>query len=547
MNKEAFEEIKEILRTGDKNDVRALFQFDSKTELRILLFKFNTWVRYFYPDVFKSKDAPFHRNIDTYNFQTYRGELISFVDIVFRDGSKTTRTKFFVAFCIANDKEKSKKLIKFLAKDISNAKQNVTDIYNILIQKKHTMFYEEIFAKTNAKRQESMNVFMTSTGIKVESGSVGTDQRGDQAFSDDSINRPDLIIFDDFETRKTIRSATETKSIWDNMEEARTGLAHRGGCIYLCNYITESGNVHKLVNKYKKREDAKVLIVPIKDDKGNIAWDRYTKNEVEQKLDDAEDPDGEYMCNPVAGFDVFIDREKLNAQIIRQPINIVSGFKMFHDYKPSHRYAAGHDIAGGVGLDSCASVFIDLSTVPAKVVATYHSNIISPEEFGYEIIGEASYFGNPLVAPERNYGTEAILVLKQKYKGDIYKSISKATGVNDIDRMDYGWHTNRLTKGEMFQSFKKAVNDGLLELTDEDLINEAKSYTRNDLMNNVGDPRLVTNHYDLLTAACIAWSVRNDATAKEIETVQTKEEIENEISNESLDNYFNSEEGGIGV
>jgi hypothetical protein len=505
------EQIKKILKDGVIKDVRAFFQFDSKTEPSEVILRFNIWVRYFYPNVFKSKDAPFHHIIDISNLQAYRGAYVAFVDVAFRDSAKTTRTKFFTAFTMGNDKDKSKGLIKILCKENSNSKQFVTDIYNILIAKKHAHYYPEMFTKTREKRQDSMSVFMTATGIKVESGTVGVDQRGDQVFSEDEVKRPDLVIYDDFETRKTLRSAVETKSIWDNMEEARTGLAKGGSSIYLCNYISESGNVHKLIKKYSKREDSRVLIVPIKDKEGKVAWDRYTPEEVEQKLNDAEDPDGEYMCNPVAGFDVFIDRDILNKQENKQPIKTVAGFKMFHEYNPAHRLAGGHDIAGGVGLDSSASVFIDFSTVPAKVVATYANNRIIPEDFGHEIIREAAFFGNPIVAPERNYGTDAILVLKQSYDGEIYKSIRKKTAVNDTDRLEYGWHTNTLTKPEMLHGLKKAVEEGLLELSDEALIDEAKSYTRNDLMDRQTDPRLTTRHFDLLIACAIAFSMCNEA------------------------------------
>lgn len=532
--KESKAKIMKILRDGDKNEVRSLFQFDKDTPFKSVIFKFQLWVRYFYPKVFKAKDAGFHKTIDTYNFSIYRGDLLAFVDIVFRDGAKTTRTKFFTSFCVANDKDHSKKLIKVLCKDGGNARQWVTDVYNILIAEKHAHFYSEIFQKTNEKRQESMSVFMTATGIKVQADTVGVDQRGDQAFSEEEVTRPDLIIYDDFETRKTLRSAVETNSIWLNMEEARTGLAKGGASIYLCNYISESGNVHKLVGKYKGRNDAKVLIVPIVDKLGNIAWDRFTQAEIDQKLADAEDPEGEYMCNPVAGFDVFIDRATLEKQEVKLPKRTVAGFKVFHEYNPAHRLAGGHDVAGGVGLDSSASVFIDFSTVPARVVATYASNNISPENFGYEIIREAALFGNPIVAPERNYGTECILILKQNYKGEIYKSISKKTGINDKDRMDYGWHTNTLTKPEMLQGLKKAVEDGLLELSDQALIDECKSYTRNDLLDRDVDPRLTTRHFDLLIAAAICWQMKSEAEV-------TEEEDEYEelaIEDEALDVLF---------
>ena len=58
-----------------------------------------------------------------------------------------------------------------------------------------------------------------------------------------------MIWFDDFETRKTLRSAVETQAIWDNMEEARNGLSKDGGVIYTANYLSERGNVHRLIEK----------------------------------------------------------------------------------------------------------------------------------------------------------------------------------------------------------------------------------------------------------------------------------------------------------
>jgi len=64
----------------------------------------------------------------------------------------------------------------------------------------------------------------------------------------------------------------------------------------------------------------------------------------------------------------------------------------------------------------------------------------------------------------------------------------------------------------------KAIDDGLLELSDPALIAELKSYTRNDLLENVKDPRLTTRHHDLLMACCIAWQMKDFATVKTINT-----------------------------
>lgn len=61
----------------------------------------------------------------------------------------------------------------------------------------------------------------------------------------------------------------------------------------------------------------------------------------------------------------------------------------------------------------------------------------------------------------------------------------------------------------MLSSLREAIESGLIELNDEDLINEAKSYTRNDLIDSEVDIRLTTRHFDLLIACCIAYQMRD--------------------------------------
>ena len=54
------------------------------------------------------------------------------------------------------------------------------------------------------------------------------------------------------------------------------------------------------------------------------------------------------------------------------------------------------------------------------------------------------------------------------------------------------WETNALTKSKMLFALAKAIEDGLLLLNDKALIDEAKSYTRSDLIDDERDPRLTT-------------------------------------------------------
>jgi hypothetical protein len=496
--------LREILNSGDRSQVRALFAFDSNDSDAIVLWKFQAWVRWFFSQYFKVDDASFHAEIDASNLKVYRGSWRDFLDIVFRGGAKTTRTKLFTAFVISNDLDHRRKYIKVLTKDIANSKQFVTDIYNMLIAERVNFYYPEIFERTTEKREETMASFTTATGIKVRAGTVGTDQRGQ--IQEDA--RPDFLIFDDIETRNTLRSAVETQAIWDNVQEAINGLSKDGGAIYLANYLSERGNVHKLVERIEHQ-----LIVPIIRD-GQPTWSAYTLGEIEVIRKKADDFAGEYLCEPSAGLDIFFDRASLDNQAKKQPLKIIADFKIFHLYDPSHRYGSGHDVAGGVGLDSSTSVFIDFSTLPNKVVATFKSNTIKPDTFGDEIEREANFFGQPIVAPENNKFDMAIGRLKQIYKNIYFTKPkdAKASEQQSMSSITYGWNTNGMTKPKMLFEFKKAVEDGHLELSDPDLIAELRSYTRDDLMDRDDDVRLTTRHFDLLMAAAIAWQMRNHAT-----------------------------------
>lgn len=496
------------MESNDPKKIRALFEFsldrDTDEEIRI---KFNIFARYSFPKYFSSEDAEFHKEIDIKNIKAYRGSLNAFLDIAFRGAAKTARTKLLMAYVIANDENHFRRYIKVLSADGDNSKQIVTDVYNMLVNPYVVLIYPELFEKTSAKREETMSAFTTSTGIKMISDTVGTDQRG--AIQEDA--RPDLIWYEDFENRKTLRSNRVTQSIWENMEEARTGLAKEGSCIYSCNYISEQGNVQKLVDKYKET----MLIVPIITDDGVLTWsERYTLEDVQQmKLDD-DDFEGERLCKPSASKEIMYDREMLERMPRRQPVRESAGFRIYKEYDPSHRYGGGHDVAGGVGLDSSTSVFIDFDTIPAQVVATFANNTIKPDTFGDEIKREADMFGECIVAPEKNNHGHATIARLRQLEANLYLTPRKDDKIFTVAPSEYGWLTTALSKPKMLFAFGKAVNDGFLDLNDPALIDEAKAYTRNDLIDSEKDPRLTTRHFDLLMAAAIAWQMKDVSQIK---------------------------------
>ena len=493
--------ITKILEGNDKNKIRELFAFNKDYEAKIIQKKFKIWAKYYLPQYFQSKDAPAHTEIDLRNIAVYTGKEQSFLDMGFRGLSKTTRTKLFLAFCIANDFEHHRKHIKILSKELKNAKQTVTDTYNILNSVRIKNLYPEIFAKSELKHEETMASFVTNTGVKLLADSVGTDQRGDVQ----EQTRPDLIIFDDFETKLSLMSAQITHKIWVNMDEAERGLAQGGGVIYLCNYVSERGNVHKLVQRVKNQ-----INIPIAnkvDGKWIPTWDRYTTEEVEKLEREADDFVGDYLGKPSASKDVYFDRASVDRQVAKEPLDEISGLKIFKKYNPSNRVGGGADVGGGVGLDSSAAVYLDFDTYPISVIATFRSNEIKPDAFAHELSRQGKRFGECYMGVEKNYGS-TLDILKTIYPTDkIHKTRKDAIRITHLEPTEFGWDTNNATKPKMLAEFAKAIEDGIIELNDKDLIAEARSYSLGDLMDREVDPRLTTRHFDLLIAACIAFQM----------------------------------------
>ena len=503
------DQIKEILNNGTIKEKLALFQFNVSESNEKILLKFNLWSRKLFPNYHESPDAPFHNDINLNNLKVYKGEIDQFVDAAFRGAGKDVKTQLFIAFAILNDTEHFRKYFKVLSDDGTNAEQTVTDIYNMLVNPVVTKIYGNPFEASKFKREERMSSFTTHNGIKCVADTVGTAQRG----AKQEESRPDFLWFNDFETRTTLRSVTKTRTIKENMEEARTGLQKGGGCVYTCNYVSEQGNVHDLI-KTKLSPRKVVLVIPIIEN-GKITWDRYSMEDIEIMKKTDIDFEGERLCKPDASKDIYFDRAKLDEQVAIQPIKEVGGFKIFKEYNPAHRYAGGHDVAGGVGLDHSTSVFIDFDTVPARVVATYKSNTILPEAFGIEVYNEANKFGGCLVAIENNKYDTACYKAKE-LGAKMFMTPGKQTKVGYTTPTTYGWHTNGLTKNQMLESLNEAIEAGLIDLNDQDLIDECKAYTRNDLIDREPDPRDTTRHFDFVIALAIAWQMKNHATKKKV-------------------------------
>jgi hypothetical protein len=416
--------------------------------------------------------------------------------------AKTSVLKLFVAFALLNDRDSFRKYIKILSKDLKNSKQIVTDVYNLIVEAQDT--YGSIFeSRDEKKREETMSSFTTQDGRKLASGTVGQTQRGHLQ----DAYRPDWLIFEDVEDRESVSSVTITEGIILKADEAITGLSLNGTFQVNANYISDAGVIQWFLNK----PGIAAHIVPIVDDQGNPAWERYSPEKIQELKENAEDWAGDYLCDPTRVGDKFFDVDRVNADLenAKEPLKVSAGVRYFGNYMPHHRYGFGVDLSDGVGKDSCALSGFDFAT--GEQVVTADDNQTAPDLFTYEAARVGREFGNAVIAPEINNtsGGIAISTLKDVEYPNVYqKEITDKVGFTISKTL--GWHTNSKTKPQMFYEFRKDYNDGLIKIHDPRVLKEMKAFTKADLRE--AQSSAITRHFDLLTATAISWQMREVAT-----------------------------------
>lgn len=220
----------------------------------------------------------------------------------------------------------------------------------------------------------------------------------------------------------------------------------------------------------------------------------------------------EYPTTPEEAFessgDKLFNLEALEKQITKEGERY-GDWTIFEPFHPSHRYAIGADVAEGIGRDSSTAVVYDFSD--NVVAATYQSNRIAPDLFAYELKTIAHKFGTCLIAPERNnHGWATLTKLKDIYpEHRIY--VEKKPGIDPRETNKFGWHTSISTKPNMLYDLSSAINEGQIKINSRPLLQELKTYDKQDLNVVRGDEE--TKHWDLVMALAIAFQMRGEATA----------------------------------
>lgn len=291
--------IKNIVDTGDQQKIIEAFAFDDRHPTGYIHFLFDYWARLFFPRYFQSEAPPFHHEIMDYFLSAYMGRPLpggetNYVNLGFRGCAKTSLTKLMLTYLLLHDLTKKegsigrRQYIKVLTRNQNNARQIVTDVYNMMVEVQD--LYGNYFVKEDAKkREETMGSFTMTDGRKLLSGTIGMTQRG---HLQDSF-RPDFILFDDVEDNESIESLAQTEATINRIDEALAGLSADGTFVVNGNYISEEGVIQWFINM----KSTYVHKIPIVDDSGEPTWpQRYPKEKIEDLRVDALDFYGDYLC-----------------------------------------------------------------------------------------------------------------------------------------------------------------------------------------------------------------------------------------------------------
>jgi hypothetical protein len=493
-----------IVNEGTAEQQLAFFAFDKNEPRLLVAFKFKYWAFKVYPRYYKNAPADFHDDFIINMLKSYYNEG-NYLNLGFRGCAKTTYTKLFITFVLLNDMDHTKRYIKVLARNFGNAKQMVTDIFNMISEVK-PLYGNILMKEKDKKKEETMAAFTTVDGVKLMAGTIGMTQRGHLQ----DAYRPDFLVFDDVEDRESIQSLSTTESTIWRIDEAIQGLSDTGSYICLGNYISEEGVIQWFLNKPNITVD-KIAII---DEDGNPTWpERYSKEKIELLKADAEDWYGEYLCDPTRADATFFDRNLIDRDLdqCKQPMFEENGIKYWGKYQPYRRYAIGADTSEGIGRDANTFALFDFGVHPddpAILIATYFNNNIPPDLFGSEVLWKTGQaFGNCLVAPEANNTGHSTLAALRGYPNIYTKREDTRLNIKRTEKL--GWNTTRKSKPMMLFDFRDAYNKGLIKIYDKNVLKEMRSYTTMDLTDTKHG--MVTRHFDLLMAVCIAFQMRKYA------------------------------------
>lgn len=226
---------------------------------------------YYFPHTKVHPFANFHYSFFNGFFDLIGGLLTELMLLAFRESAKTSLVKELIIFMICYELE------DFIVWDSYDEGNSKRALFDIVVELQTNQRIKEDFGEMyNSKRsvdeitQKSVTDFITNP-IRNEDGSIRrrgvrveahTTQESARGFLYNG-KRPGMVVLDDFENKKTVRSEAMTNSIRDHIQELKGGIdGIRFRVIYLANYISQFANVQRIIDRQTMDPNLRVINVP---------------------------------------------------------------------------------------------------------------------------------------------------------------------------------------------------------------------------------------------------------------------------------------------
>lgn len=241
---------------------------------------FGLFALYYFSNYFSYALADFHYDFFQDCHDLVDNKIREVAWIAFRESGKSSITKLFIVWMIATerrkyinvdslDKENSERILFDVAFEMVNNKRLQAD-FGILFSKEKSV---------NEIKQNRINNFVCENGVRVEAHSTQESVRGRIHLN----QRPDVLILDDIENNKTKDSEAYTKQVADHISEAMAGLSPDGFMLYLGNYLSEYGNIQRIIDRAKIDPGIRVRNIPVMID-NKPTWEaKYALTDEEAK------------------------------------------------------------------------------------------------------------------------------------------------------------------------------------------------------------------------------------------------------------------------
>lgn len=200
---------------------------------------------YYYLDYLKYPFAPFHADFADDLADLHEGIITR---LVWCTAAETSKTSFAQAWLIWNIVTKSKSYPNVDSHDRANAERFLFETIHHLqtndrIKEDYSNLFNSTRSRVEEKQEKRIDSFVTENGVRCESHTCQESLRGRKHFAD----RPDCFFIDDFETLSVVRSEAAVNEVATHLSELKRGMAQIGAWqLYLCNYLSDSGNVAAL-------------------------------------------------------------------------------------------------------------------------------------------------------------------------------------------------------------------------------------------------------------------------------------------------------------